>query len=138
MYSGCVRFRHSANHHQSPIRQSGALERPCLTLNLKACGSLKYNHYHVLSSFFPLPMPFQQKTVKYLTSSDGTTIYADAVGNTEGPNMIFVHGHSLSAAVFDDIFKAEKYSQNFFFVRLLLLSRFLNLKLPAPERFGTT
>ena len=65
-------------------------------------------------------MPAQPKTAKYLTSSDGATIYADAVGNPDGRSIVFVHGKGCSAAVFDCIFEAEQYKNDFFLVRLSL------------------
>ena len=65
-------------------------------------------------------MPAQPKTVKYLTSSDGATIYADAIGNPDGRSIVFVHGKGCSAAAFDNIFEAEQYSKDYFLVSVLI------------------
>lgn len=54
--------------------------------------------------------------VKILTSSDGTQIYADAVGNPSKPHIVFVHGISLSAAVFDKIFLNPEYQDRYYLV----------------------
>ncbi|OCB92236.1 alpha/beta-hydrolase [Sanghuangporus baumii] len=55
--------------------------------------------------------------VRVLTSSDGCRIYADAVGDSSKPCLVFIHGFSLSAAVFDNIFFDARYSSEFFLVR---------------------
>jgi pimeloyl-ACP methyl ester carboxylesterase len=57
--------------------------------------------------------------VKYLTSSDGATIYADAVGDPRKPSVIFIHGAALSAVVFDGIFDHSVYRTEFYLVRPL-------------------
>lgn len=49
-------------------------------------------------------------------SADGTEIYADAVGDPLNPVIIFIHGFSLSAIVFDEIFNDAKWSKNFYLV----------------------
>lgn len=54
--------------------------------------------------------------VKILISSDGTQIYADAVGNHSKPHIVFVHGISLSAAVFDKIFLNPEYQDRYYLV----------------------
>ncbi|KZT03132.1 alpha/beta-hydrolase [Laetiporus sulphureus 93-53] len=46
--------------------------------------------------------------VKIVQSSDGTSIYAEAVGNAQKPCIIFVHGLNLSAAAFDSLFKESR------------------------------
>ena len=39
-----------------------------------------------------------------LTSADGTSIYADAVGDASKPSVVFVHGFGLSGLAFEGIF----------------------------------
>jgi pimeloyl-ACP methyl ester carboxylesterase len=45
-----------------------------------------------------------QLTSKLCPSSDGTIIYAEAVGNPTNPSVVFVHGFALSGIVFDKLF----------------------------------
>ncbi|EJD03465.1 alpha/beta-hydrolase [Fomitiporia mediterranea MF3/22] len=52
-----------------------------------------------------------------LTSSDGCQIYADAVGDSSKPCLVFIHGFTLSAAVWDNIFADPRYSSEFYLVR---------------------
>jgi pimeloyl-ACP methyl ester carboxylesterase len=47
--------------------------------------------------------------IKSLVSKDGTAVYADAVGDPARPHVVFIHGLSLSAGVWDDIFSDERY-----------------------------
>lgn len=54
--------------------------------------------------------------VKKVQSADGTKIYADAVGNSTNPTLIFVHGFSSSATVFDNIFSNATNSKEFYLV----------------------
>ena len=53
---------------------------------------------------------------RYLTSPDGTVIYADAIGNPSKPHIVFVHGLSLSGAVFDNVFTDTRYHSEFYMV----------------------
>ena len=62
----------------------------------------------------PAIMSFESKVV---TSSDGTEIYAEAVGNPKKPHIVFVHGFTLSGAVFDRIFHDTQYQQRYYLVR---------------------
>ncbi|VDC05095.1 unnamed protein product [Peniophora sp. CBMAI 1063] len=55
--------------------------------------------------------------VKSLTSKDGTTIHADAIGDPSKPHVVFVHGLSLSGAVFDNLFTDARYISSFYLVR---------------------
>ena len=54
---------------------------------------------------------------KIITSSDGTEIYGEAVGNPKKPHIVFVHGFTLSGAVFDRIFNDTQYQQKYYLVR---------------------
>lgn len=53
---------------------------------------------------------------RVLTSSDGTEIYADAIGDPTKPAIVFVHGFTLSAAVFDNVFINDMYTKEFYLV----------------------
>lgn len=59
----------------------------------------------------------QAPRVRFVSSSDGGSIYADAVGDASKPALVFIHGYTLSAAVWDDIFSDPRYTQQFFLVR---------------------
>ena len=74
---------------------------------------------------------------RYITSADGTKLYADAVGDPSKPSIVFIHGFALSASVFDSIFLEKSYTKEFYFV-----SRFpgiprpsLKAGFPGPIRF---
>ena len=54
--------------------------------------------------------------VRYITSADGTKLYADAVGDPSKPSIVFIHGFALSASVFDSIFLEKSYTNGFYFV----------------------
>ncbi|EPQ51442.1 alpha/beta-hydrolase [Gloeophyllum trabeum ATCC 11539] len=56
-------------------------------------------------------------STRYLRSSDGARIYAEAVGDSQKPSLVFTHGVSLSAAIFDDLFRDERLLDNFYLVR---------------------
>ncbi|KDQ24360.1 hypothetical protein PLEOSDRAFT_1078511 [Pleurotus ostreatus PC15] len=56
-------------------------------------------------------------TSKYLKSSDGTTIYAEAKGDSSKPSIVFLHGFTLSAAVWDGLFDDPKLLDKFYLVR---------------------
>ncbi|KDR80398.1 hypothetical protein GALMADRAFT_154024 [Galerina marginata CBS 339.88] len=53
---------------------------------------------------------------KIIQSSDGTDIFADAVGNPRNPPIVFVHGFTLSALVFDHLFHDERLLDHFYLV----------------------
>ncbi|VDB86522.1 unnamed protein product [Peniophora sp. CBMAI 1063] len=55
--------------------------------------------------------------VRYLKSADGTVVYAEAVGDPSDPQIIFLHGFSLSTIVFDSIFYDPRYAKQFYLVR---------------------
>lgn len=63
-------------------------------------------------------MPFQLKS-KVVISTDGTEIYAEAVGNPTKPHIVFVLGFSLCAAVFDRIFLDAEFQESYYLVRSL-------------------
>ena len=51
-----------------------------------------------------------------LLSSDGTEIYAEGIGNSLKPHIVFVHGFTLCGSVFDKIFHDAKYHEDFYLV----------------------
>lgn len=51
-----------------------------------------------------------------LQSSDGTDIFADAIGNPRNPPIVFVHGITLSALVWKDLFQDKRLSDHFYLV----------------------
>lgn len=59
-------------------------------------------------------MPVKQLTLK---SADGTEIYADAAGDPSKPGAVFIHGFSLSAALFDVIFADPMWTEVLYLVR---------------------
>ena len=60
--------------------------------------------------------------VKKVVSSDGTELYADAVGKADREKIaiVFIHGGSLSADVFDNVFFESDLSNDYLLVRSLL------------------
>lgn len=66
------------------------------------------------------------ENARFVTSSDGSKIYADATGDPGKPSIVFLHGLSLSGVIFNHIFANEDYKKNFFLVRntfLLVMRR---------------
>jgi pimeloyl-ACP methyl ester carboxylesterase len=43
-------------------------------------------------------------TGRLLKSADGTNIYAEAVGDSSKPAVVFIHGFSMSTIAFNAIF----------------------------------
>ncbi|KAJ4471437.1 hypothetical protein J3R30DRAFT_3228162, partial [Lentinula aciculospora] len=56
-------------------------------------------------------------TARTLSSSDGCQIYTDAVGDPSKPSLVFIHGFTLSATVYDNIFLDAQYTSEFYLVR---------------------
>ncbi|KAK0492033.1 alpha/beta-hydrolase [Armillaria luteobubalina] len=56
-------------------------------------------------------------TSQLVPSKDGALIYADAAGDPTKPCLVFVHGFTLSGAVFDNLFTNPKLVTNFYLVR---------------------
>jgi hypothetical protein len=53
---------------------------------------------------------------KSVTSEDGTTIFAQAAGDTSHPTLVFVHGFALSALVWNDIMRDKMLLEKFHLV----------------------
>ncbi|KAF5309123.1 hypothetical protein D9619_012782 [Psilocybe cf. subviscida] len=51
-----------------------------------------------------------------VSSSDGTKIYANAVGNPSNPGMVIIHGLMLSGTVFDDVVNDVRLTSLFYLV----------------------
>ncbi|PBK70559.1 alpha/beta-hydrolase [Armillaria solidipes] len=56
-------------------------------------------------------------TAQLVPSKDEALIYADAAGDPTKPCLVFVHGFTLSGAVFDNLFTNPKLIANFYLVR---------------------
>ncbi|KAI5996871.1 alpha beta-hydrolase [Pisolithus orientalis] len=54
---------------------------------------------------------------KRILSDDGTPIYAEAVGNSSLPSIIFIHGLGLSSIVFEKLFQDRTLLNNAYLVR---------------------
>ena len=61
------------------------------------------------------PIPLVERS---LTSSDGTAIYADATGVPTSTAIVFIHGFTFCALVFDRLFNNEELARNFYLVYL--------------------
>ncbi|KAH6915704.1 Alpha/Beta hydrolase protein [Coprinopsis sp. MPI-PUGE-AT-0042] len=55
-------------------------------------------------------------SIKLLTSSDGTTIYSEAFGDSSKPAIVFIHGFSLSTRVWEALFKESSLKDHFYLV----------------------
>lgn len=55
---------------------------------------------------------------RYLTSADGSKLYVEAIGDPTKPSIVFIHGFTLSGAVFDNIFFNKDFNSSFYVVRL--------------------
>lgn len=47
-------------------------------------------------------------------SSDGTHIYAEAVGSPRNPHVVFIHEATLCASVFDELFQDTRLTDHLF------------------------
>jgi uncharacterized membrane protein len=59
-------------------------------------------------------------TTMPVTSQDGTTIYAEGIGNKDGPHLILAHGYPASAAAFDKLFFDENVNSKVYMVNNFL------------------
>lgn len=69
----------------------------------------------------PMPAPVTAATgavVRTPRSSDGTQIYAEAVGNPRNPHVVFVHEATLCASVFDELFEDSRLTDHLFMVSI--------------------
>ncbi|KAG1805517.1 Alpha/Beta hydrolase protein [Suillus variegatus] len=54
---------------------------------------------------------------KFVTSSDGCKIFAEGVGNLEGPTIVLVHSLGSSTIVFNNLFKDDQLLSKVYLVR---------------------
>ncbi|KAJ7485105.1 Alpha/Beta hydrolase protein [Mycena galericulata] len=54
---------------------------------------------------------------RIVKSADGTNIYAEALGNSSKPAVVFIHGFSMSSIAFDAIFSDPKWINDIYLVR---------------------
>ncbi|KAI0739135.1 alpha/beta-hydrolase [Daedaleopsis nitida] len=55
--------------------------------------------------------------VKTPRSSDGTHVYAEAVGSAQNPHVVFIHEATLCASVFDELFRDPHLTDHLYLVR---------------------
>ncbi|KAI0676579.1 alpha/beta-hydrolase [Trametes maxima] len=59
----------------------------------------------------------QGATIKNVRSSDGTAIYAEAVGNPRNPPVVLFHEVTFSSAVFDELMHDRRLADHLYLVR---------------------
>ncbi|KAG1728786.1 Alpha/Beta hydrolase protein [Suillus lakei] len=57
------------------------------------------------------------KVSKLVTSLDGCKIFAEGIGNLDGPTVVFVHGLGLSTVVFNNLFEDDQLLSKLYLVR---------------------
>ncbi|KAG0702269.1 alpha beta-hydrolase [Suillus ampliporus] len=57
------------------------------------------------------------KVSKFVTSPDGCKIFAEGIGNLEGPTVVLIHGLSLSTVVFNNLFEDDQLLSKLYLVR---------------------
>lgn len=68
------------------------------------------------SCHLPITMPLDISPGKFVTSSDGTKIWAAACGNTSKPAVVFIHGFMCTADVFDKQYTNTTMLENLYIV----------------------
>ncbi|KAF6752106.1 Alpha/Beta hydrolase protein [Ephemerocybe angulata] len=76
-------------------------------------------------------------TEKFVSSSDGTQIFAQAVGNSRLPALVFVHGFAVSALVWANIFRDTNLLRYFYLVAYDLRGHGRSGKPGMPEEYST-
>ncbi|KAJ7027546.1 Alpha/Beta hydrolase protein [Mycena alexandri] len=56
-------------------------------------------------------------TGRILKSADGTDVYAEALGDSSNPAVVFIHGFSMSSMAFNAIFSDPQWIANVYLVR---------------------
>jgi hypothetical protein len=75
---------------------------------------------HAISFIYFLQAFFISATCKFISSSDGTNIYANAIGSPLNPSLVFIHGFMLSDIVFDGVLQDPRMLSQFYLVGDLL------------------
>ncbi|KAG1730533.1 Alpha/Beta hydrolase protein [Suillus paluster] len=57
------------------------------------------------------------KVSKFVTSPDGCKIFAEGIGNLEGPTVVLIHGFTLSTVVFNNLFEDDQLLSKLYLVR---------------------
>ncbi|KAF8066917.1 alpha/beta-hydrolase [Lyophyllum atratum] len=70
---------------------------------------------------------------KDFTSRDGTKVHAQAVGNPNGPHIIFAHGLACTMAAFDPLFEDKAMLATLYMVRYDTRGHGLSGKPPTPD-----
>ncbi|KAJ7773619.1 Alpha/Beta hydrolase protein [Mycena maculata] len=70
-----------------------------------------------LTALTPQPFLSAAMSGRVVKSADGTDIYAEAVGHSSNPAVVFIHGFSMSSIAFDAIFSDPKWIANVYLVR---------------------
>ncbi|KAH9934325.1 Alpha/Beta hydrolase protein [Fomitopsis serialis] len=74
-------------------------------------------------------------TAKTAFSSDGTPIYAEAIGDSHKPAVVMAHGMALSAAIFDKLFYDKRMLDCVYMIRYDLRGHGRSGKPTAPEAY---
>ncbi|KAJ6534051.1 alpha/beta-hydrolase [Mycena vulgaris] len=75
---------------------------------------------------------------KLCPSADGTLIYADAVGNSANPSVVFAHGFALSGIVFDKLFSDPRMLDKLYLVRYDVRGHGRSGKPVSPEGYAAS
>lgn len=70
-------------------------------------------------------------------SSDGTLIYAEAVGNPRNPHVVFIHEATLSASVYDEVFQDPRLTEHLYLVSGRVIVLQVNALIHRSPRFAT-
>lgn len=56
---------------------------------------------------------------KLLQAKDDTPIYAEAIGDPSKPSIVLIHGTTLTAHIFDNLFSDSKLLETFYMVCMI-------------------
>jgi pimeloyl-ACP methyl ester carboxylesterase len=70
-----------------------------------------------------------------ITTSDGHQIYASSAGDPTKPHIVFLHGTSLSTAVWDDLFSDQKLLKGLYMVRYDMRGHGRSTHVEKPEAY---
>lgn len=72
-------------------------------------------HHFTIATLLKMEKP-GNLVEKFVTSADGTKVFAGALGNPEKPSLIFVHGWTLNSSIFNELFTKLELSKEFYLV----------------------